>query len=70
MDFNMKAELVSTVVVTLVLFNIGGSMLKKFLGYIKDKTKTKVDNAAYVVIKEGVEKTEKGLDYLLGNTKH
>ena len=70
MDFNMKAELVSTIVIVLIAYNVLGSMLTKLLERIKDSTKTQADNIAYSVFKKGCEKVKESLDYLLGNTKH
>ncbi len=70
MDFNMKAELVSTVIVVLVLYNVVGSMIAKTIYHFKDETKTKVDNKIWSVMDVGLRKVKEGLDYLMGNIKH
>ena len=65
-----KAELIGTVLVVLVTYNIVFSMIVKALGYIKDNTKTKLDNQLWGILSKSLEKVKEGLDYLTGNVKH
>ncbi len=60
MEF-VNAEMVSTIVVVLIAYNVLGSMLAKALYYIKDKTKTRADNYIWGVMVKGVEKTKEAL---------
>lgn len=67
---NINAEMVSTIVMVLIAYNILGSMVVKALYYIKDKTETKADNYIWGILKAGVDKTKESLDYLMGNIRH
>lgn len=65
-----NGELMQVVAVTVICVNILLSALQKVLLLIKDKTKTKADNKAYIVISQILGAMAQVVDWASANRKH
>lgn len=63
-------DVIQVVAVTLICVNIALSALQKILGLIMDKTQTKADNKAYVVITRVMAFIASAVDWASANRKH
>jgi hypothetical protein len=58
------------VAVTVICVNVALSATQKILGLVMDRTKTKIDNKAYVVVTNAMIYLAKVVDWASANRKH
>jgi predicted transcriptional regulator YheO len=63
-------DVIQIVAVTLICVNVALSALQKILGLIMDKTKTKADNKAYVVVTSVMAFLASAVDWASANRAH
>jgi hypothetical protein len=58
------------IVALIVALNSGLAIVSKGLGFIKDRTKTKLDNKAFLLVSKLMGYGQRLVDFIGGNVKH
>lgn len=65
---NSHEGILLLIIVVVVGLNVAMTSLKKFLGWLKDKTVSKADDKAYVVISKILSWSDKALEFASANS--